>query len=240
MSTDLKNILNSTGLNRKDRILILLKHNDSKAKQVNEIKELAKKNGLREIDKWNVSMILSSLKGFAIKLPEGWAVTREGEKHLAKIGYLDFSPVIKTHTNLLNKAESISSPYVKEFVIEAIKSLEFRLYKSAVVFSWIGAISLLYEYIVNNSLVAFNNEAKRRDYRWKAAKKVDGLTKMKEYDFLQIIESISLIGKNTKNELEQCLKLRNSCGHPSTLKIGENKVASHLEILILNVYNVFI
>ena len=60
---------------------------------------------------------------------------------------------------------------------------------------------------------------------------------MKEYDFLQVLAALSIIGKNVKDELEQCLKLRNSCGHPNSLKIGEHKVASHIEILILNVYS---
>jgi len=37
---------------------------------------------------------------------------------------------------------------------------------------------------------------------------------MKEYDFLQILEAVSGISKDVKVELEACLKLRNSCGHP--------------------------
>jgi hypothetical protein len=45
-----------------------------------------------------------------------------------------------------------------------------------------------------------------------------------------------MIGKNVKQELEACLKLRNACGHPNSLKIGSHKVAAHLETLALNVY----
>ena len=48
-----------------------------------------------------------------------------------------------------------------------------------------------------------------------------------------------MIGKNVKDELESCLKLRNACGHPNSLKIGEHRVASHIESLILNVYDVY-
>ena len=48
-----------------------------------------------------------------------------------------------------------------------------------------------------------------------------------------------MIGKNVKQELEGCLKLRNGCGHPNTLKLGPIKVASHLETLGQNVYAVF-
>ncbi len=67
----------------------------------------------------------------------------------------------------------------------------------------------------------------------------DDLGKMKETTFLEIVESVGVFGKNVKQELETCLKLRNACGHPSALKIGPNKVAAHLEVLALNVYQVF-
>jgi hypothetical protein len=48
-------------------------------------------------------------------------------------------------------------------------------------------------------------------------------THREETTFLQIAESISMLGKNVKQELEGCLRLRNSCGHPNSLKIGVNK-----------------
>jgi hypothetical protein len=62
---------------------------------------------------------------------------------------------------------------------------------------------------------------------------------MKEADFLNVIEGLSIIGKNVKQELEQCLKLRNACGHPNSLKFGLRRVASHIEVLILNVFSKF-
>lgn len=57
MLLDLANILSKTELSRKDKILVLIDHNKS-AKQINEIKLLAHSNGLREVEKWNISMIL--------------------------------------------------------------------------------------------------------------------------------------------------------------------------------------
>lgn len=62
---------------------------------------------------------------------------------------------------------------------------------------------------------------------------------MKESIFLDILESISVIGNDVKKELKKCLDLRNSCGHPNSLVIGENRVAAHVEILILNVFSKF-
>ena len=44
------------------------------------------------------------------------------------------------------------------------------------------------------------------------------------------------IGKNVKLQLINSLDFRNGCGHPNSLKIGPNMVASHIELLVKNVY----
>jgi len=239
MPKRLQDLISNSDLTRKEKILVLLSHDESSTKRVTDLKALGKSNGLREIDKWNISMILKSLKGLAIKVNDGWCLTTKGEQYLTDKKFIQTKTKVVEYDDLKKEADKIKSEYVKDFVNEAIKSLEHNLLKSSVVFSWIGAISLLYEFVLKNRLADFNTEAKKRFPKWKNATNVDGLTRMKEYDFLQILESLSLFGKNTKNELEQCLKLRNSCGHPSTLKIGANRVSAHLEILILNVYEKF-
>jgi len=106
--------------------------------------------------------------------------------------------------------------------------------------SWLAAVHVLKnEVLKKQNLKAFNDEAARVDTRWKPAKTSDDLGAMKEYDFLDRLVAISLIGKNVKEELHKCLKLRNGCGHPSSLKIGPNAVAHHIEILLLNVFQRF-
>ncbi|WP_443632965.1 hypothetical protein ABXT64_10920 [Candidatus Marifrigoribacter sp. Uisw_064] len=223
-------------LSRKVKVLLILFDNISLPKTVKEIKTLGKTNGIRDIEKWNVSMVLSALKGKVSKLKDGWIINSKGEAYLKENNYTVKSPLIKPQIELAKELDNVKTNYVRDFISEAIKCLEYNLLKSSVVFSWIGAISLLYEYIINHKLTEFNTEAKRRNAKWKNATNIDGLTRMKEYDFLQILEGISVMGKNTKGELENCLKLRNSCGHPSTLKIGPKKVEAHIEILLLNVY----
>jgi hypothetical protein len=73
----------------------------------------------------------------------------------------------------------------------------------------------------------------------KPATAKDDLANLKEYDFLQILQSMSVIGKSVKDELEGCLKFRNGCGHPNSLKIGESRVSAHIESLMLNVFSKF-
>ncbi len=84
-----------------------------------------------------------------------------------------------------------------------------------------------------------NAEAVRRDAKWRSAKVADDLSRMKEFEFLQLLCAISVIGKNVKDELEVCLKLRNGCGHPNSLVVGEHKASAHVETLIQNVFAKF-
>ena len=90
-----------------------------------------------------------------------------------------------------------------------------------------------------NALAAFNAEASRKDSKWKHAKTADDLGRMKEHDFLDTLESISILGKKVKQELQKCLQLRNGCGHPNSLQIADHKVSAHIEDLILNVFAKF-
>jgi hypothetical protein len=100
-------------------------------------------------------------------------------------------------------------------------------------------MALLHDEVMSKHLAKFNTEATKRDPKWKPAKSSDDLGKMNEASFLEIAQTIGLVGKNVKQELDVCLKLRNGCGHPNSLKVGPNKVASHIETLALNVYAVF-
>ncbi|MFV0544512.1 MAG: hypothetical protein ACK5L8_12605 [Marinicella pacifica] len=238
MSLDLPTLLSNVDFTRKDKVLVLLLYNNNETK-VKDITQLAVENGLRESKSWNISQILSSLKGYAVKLPGGWSITEKGKKHLVEIGVIKNSPTQSVKPTLRLYAAQINDGHVKQFVEEAISALENGLLRSAVVLSWVGAVSLLQHDVVKSHLSIFNAEAVKRFPKWKNATNPDGISKMKEYDFLQVLSGISVIGKNVKDELEACLKLRNSCGHPNSLKIGEHKVASHIEILILNVYGKF-
>jgi hypothetical protein len=134
----------------------------------------------------------------------------------------------------------LTNPDTKRFVEEAVECFESRKFRAAVVLSWVGAVSLIQEHIMSKELTAFNTEALRRDPKWRTAKTADDLSRMKEADFLEVISAISVIGKNVKQELEGCLKLRNGCGHPNSLQIGEARVSAHVEVLILNVFARFV
>jgi len=235
---ELKNIIHNKHLSRLDVLVILLAVDSGGIRTVKELKELAEYGGLRKAQSWNISDILARSGGIAVRTPGGWELTNEG-KSRAKVLGAESGPVVTANADLRKVVASISSPDTREFLEEAVKCLEARYLRAAVVLSWVGAVSVLQQYVVANKLAEFNAEAQRRDKDWKPAKTTDDIGRMKEAALLQVLENISVIGRNTKQELEESLRLRNSSGHPNSFKFGESRVASHIEVLVMNVFSKF-
>lgn len=232
-----------TWLHRKlpqaDKLLLILATFEAPC-SVKAIKERAADSGLRIGRTWNPSTILGRTGGLAIKVPEGWEITESGRQHLRNLGVGGLSPAaVQVATTLRSHLSNISSTEVRTFVEEAVRCYEAELFRSAVVMSWLGAIGVLQDYVVGNHLGAFNAEAKRVNPNWKDAVTADDLGRMKESEFLDRLAAISLIGKNVKERLKVQLDLRNACGHPNSFAIGSHTVTSHIEVLILNVFERF-
>lgn len=235
---DLATQLKAPGIERRQVILLLLEASDAHV-MPKDLRELAKGYGLPKIAKWNVSQLLSDLGSMAARYPDGWAITEHGKRELAALGLTEDSPTKSPQIKLREILKGLEDHQTTAFVGEAVEALEYGLLRSAVVLSWVGAVGLLHSFVANNHLLALNQERSRRDSSARPIKNADGLQQIKEHDFLQLAAAIGIFDKNVKGELEGCLRLRNSCGHPNKLRIGEHKVASHIETLILNVYDVF-
>ena len=223
-------------------VLALIYYPDNKPKRINEIRKLCFDWGVfTKNTQWNLSVYLSRLKGHARQTSNGWEVTRIGADALRKFLTLDsvVQQVNLTSTKLKTYISKIMALDTRNFLTEAILCFDNHFYKAAVVFSWVGAVSVLQDEIIKKHLNDFNAEAQRRSPKWKMAKTKDDLSAMKEFDFLEVLNAISVIGKNVKEELQICLKLRNGCGHPSSLEVAESRVSSHIEILVLNVFSKF-
>ena len=240
----LRDLIGADHLRDLDRLLLCLAVGSSTPSAVKEISAMAFKNGFRRAKKMNVSSVLNRSKGLAIRVEGGWQLSSAGVKHAQSIaGPLMNSPVPKIASSLRTLLPNIADEQTRAFVEEAIACFEIHQYRAAVVLSWVGAVSLLYDRVIERHLSAFNSEAAARFAKsrnpWVTAKTADDLARMKEADFLLVLEKISVIGKNLKQQLEAGLKLRNGCGHPNSYKLGEHKVSAHIEDLILNVYTRF-
>lgn len=244
-ANEITDALQKVRYRRLDTLLLLLAVDAETPKTISAITSLGMRSGSTEIARWNISDVLKKSGGLAVRLSEGWCLSSFGRDHIRSLNVLperksvkilQHAAQFKMHASKINNADT------RSFVEEAIAAYEVGLYRSSIVLSWIGAVSLLYDHMINNGLSEFNAEARKRDPKWVNAKSKDDLARMKESAFLEIICSppLSVIGKNLKEELKNnCLQLRNACGHPNSFKIGENKASAHLEILILNIYSKF-
>lgn len=233
---DLKRLLHLQ-FSRQDKLLLALAGTQNAPATVKDIADLSLSAGLR-LKNWNISQILVRTKGLAIRVKGGWELSPQGwvrVKDIVSSAGLD-APVRAAASTLREHLQSISDPDTRAFVAESIGCLEDGLLRAAVVFSWVGAVSVLYDHVVGGYLSAFNAEAVRRDPKWKPGNSRDDLARLKESEFLNVLEAISVIGKSVKHALQRSLELRNACGHPTSLRIGEHTVAAHMEQLIVNVF----
>lgn len=237
----LKQAVHQPGVTKTDIALLCVGAAGAKAAPTIAVRKLALEAGVKGAKKLNFTAHLHSAEDKVFKTPEGWELSETGRTYVAGLTakQLSSSPAADEAQSLRALLPKLKSEDARAFVSEAIVCAEQSLHRAAVVLSWVGAMSLLYDAVVSKHLAAFNAEAAKRDPKWKVAKTADDLSRMKEATFLEIAQAISLVGKNVKQELDGCLKLRNGCGHPNSLKVGSNKVAAHLETLALNVYAVF-
>jgi hypothetical protein len=192
------------------------------------------------MSKWNIASILAKAKGITIRLPAGYEVSEKGYARLEQLGVSKLpTAAAKVARDLRKHMANIKNETTRAFVEEAIECHEAALYRSAIVMSWVAAVAVLQQEVITKHLTAFNAEVMRIDKKWKPATTTDDIGKMREGDFLDRLVGIKMIGKNVKIQLGNALDLRNGCGHPNSLKVGANKVAAHIETLLLNVFDKF-
>lgn len=233
----LRDLLSESAYSRQDKVLLCLAVDSASAKSVAAVRKYAVDAGLTEAKKWNVADILMRAKGLAINTRAGWELTSKGRHRVTELAGKFAGPIApRVAAGLRHQLAGITNPQTASFVQEAVSCFESGYYRAAVVLAWIGAVAVLQDYVLVHSLAIFNAEASRRNAKWKPASSRDGIARMDEYDFLQCLEAVGIVGKSVKQALEGALKLRNGCGHPNTLAIGEAVAAAHIETLILNVF----
>jgi hypothetical protein len=240
----LADALHDFELSRREVVLTILYLGGKERYLTSEVVDLGVTAGFREIRKWNVSDILASSKGKAIRYADGWSIGKRGISDLNVKGILAKSSTahVQVAADLRKILLGVKNDQIRSFVEEAVGCYESGYFRAAVVLSWVGAVSVLHEEVIKNYLVKFNAEARRLNAKWKDASTGDHLGLLDEGEFLDLIASpnVGLLGKNVKEELKNSgLKLRNGCGHPNSMIIGRNKASAHIEFLIENVFSKF-
>jgi hypothetical protein len=112
-----------------------------------------------------------------------------------------------------------------------------RSYRAAIVLTWVGAVYLMYNYVLRENLSEFNAEVYRRYPKKNPASTIDDLAVLvKEAEFLNVLEHIKVITKAEAKELEGCPGRRNTAGYPNSHTFTEVGVGSPIETLITSMY----
>lgn len=223
-------------LSQTDKLLIVLGTFQG-ATPLKQILERAEGAGFKRAKWSNPSASLRRAPGLAIHTQDGWEITKAGRLKLHSLGVEQSgSGVVEVATDLRAFLAKVIDPNVRQFVEEAVRCHEHRLRRSAVVMSWLAAAHVLQHWVFKNHLAAFNAELKRVNAKPSQIKTMDDFDLLKESDFLDRLSAISLLGKTRKAALKRCLDFRNNCGHPNSLKVSDNAVAAHIEVLLENVF----
>lgn len=135
---------------------------------------------------------------------------------------------------------NIQNENIKGYFNELVLNLENNCYRSTIIISWVGAVSILQDYIFNNRLDDFNTCGQSMYQKFKEIESLKDFTSLKEYDFIEIIGKMGVVDRNVKKILHQCLEDRNISGHPNEAVLGKQTALKIVEELINNVYKRFL
>ncbi|MEZ5960160.1 MAG: hypothetical protein R3C30_06980 [Hyphomonadaceae bacterium] len=201
------------------------------------IEAALKANGVRKIESWNVSQILKRADGLAAPTELGWRLTPSGDEHLKReVPSLGSKNLSHAASSLRAHVDALPHGVLRDFVVEAVRCVEERLWRAAVVMSWIGAVRHMQDLIVARHLADFNAALQKRWTKAKSISGVEGFSAIQEADFIQVCEDIGFLDKSAKKLLLQRLDLRNAAGHPNSIQFDEEQVAAHVTFLVNNVY----
>lgn len=125
-----------------------------------------------------------------------------------------------------------------DYLMEGIDCFRNGVLRAGVIFIWSAAIRNIRQQIINKTtLNHINEELSSIDPRAKKIKTIDSFEYIKDETVIHLCERIGLFSKFEKNELiNNCLGLRNKCGHPSSYKPENQKVKSFVEEILNMIY----
>ncbi|MEL7255669.1 MAG: hypothetical protein AAGL23_15950 [Pseudomonadota bacterium] len=220
-----------------DRAILALATFDNGASP-KDIKSRICAAGFAEAEDWPIGSRLRGDKRVK-KRKDHYVLTSEGLDWVSDIVPSVRESVVQTQSTFAKHVKDVADHEVQSFVLEAITAFESGLFRSAIVMSWLAAVYVLQREVFQNHRKDFDQLMQTKSSDWKQVKSLDDYGRLNEAQFLDRLNDVSVIGKNVKAELKQCLDRRNACGHPNSYKVTENTVAHHIDVLLVNVFLVF-
>ena len=163
-----------------------------------------------------------------------WTLTSSGEAYVRELMELPAHDIEIENdvSSLEDLISTIGDADVCDYISEAVKCLQVNALRACVVFLWSGAVKKIRDDVFACGTTNVNSAISKHDPRAKPVRKKDDLVLIKESTLLLVSQELGLFDKNQRSVLEDCLNLRNKCGHPGKYKVGPKKVSSYIEDLV--------
>lgn len=163
-----------------------------------------------------------------------WKLTATGQERVRSLLKLPDHDVevendVATLQNLVDK---VGDEDTVDYLREALKCLQVNALRATVVFTWSSVVNKIRDDVFACGASVVDMAVKKHDPKAKTISKADDLVLVKESVLLLVAQELGIFDKNQRGILEECLNLRNKCGHPGKYKLGQKKVSSFIEDLI--------
>jgi len=168
-----------------------------------------------------------------------WQLTDSGKQYVRKLlGLPESEPELERDAGaILALVGKVASADVKDYLTEATKCMQVGALRACVVFVWSGAIRIIQEELLDKHSAGLTAALRRHHSKAKAVSRQEHFAYINDKTTLLAAEDLGLFDKNERGVLEECLKLRNRCGHPGKYKPGTKRVSGFIEDLISIVFS---
>ncbi len=140
--------------------------------------------------------------------------------------------------SLRESAQRAPASY-RPYLEEAIDCYEANAYRGAVLMVWAATIDHLYSVIDGHrggfkSMQAANKTRFETAHNYRKIGKKNDLLYVSDANFFLLCEDAGVFNKNARSVLDDALKTRNRCGHPTGYAVGREEVVIFIERLINN------
>jgi len=120
--------------------------------------------------------------------------------------------------------------------METIDCFEAGANRATITMAWILAVDHLFAYITIHKLAEFDAAlAADKGVKFNAVAQRDDFTELREGKFIELCRAAKIISNDVRKILDVSLGVRNSCAHPSGIKVTNTKVIALVEDLVENV-----
>lgn len=143
---------------------------------------------------------------------------------------------LQTSATLRSLESKLQEGATKDFLKETIDCFETGANRATVIMVWILAVDHLFSHIIKHKLKEFNTAlAASKGIKINIVVVRDDFMEIKEVKFIELCRAAKIITNDVRKILDVNLGIRNSCAHPSSVKVRSAKVISVVEDLVENV-----